>query len=85
MAECYIFFIHSSIDRLLGCFCVLATINSFAMSTVMQVSFQIMVFCGYKPMSRIIESYALFLAFYHSSIFIIAYIIAYIIALFLVF
>ena len=57
MAECHVFFIHSSIDRLLGCFCVLATINSFAVSTAMQVSFQIMVFSGYKPRSRTTEAY----------------------------
>ena len=57
MAECHIFFIRSSIDRLLGGFCVLATINSFAVSTVKQVFFQIMVFSGYKPRSRITESY----------------------------
>ena len=40
----HIFFIHSPADRHLGCFCVLAIVNSAAMSTGMHVSFGISVF-----------------------------------------
>ena len=54
---CYIFFIHSSVDGHLGCFHVLATVNSVAMNTGVHVSFQIMVFSGYMPRSGIAGSY----------------------------
>ena len=47
-----IFFIHSSVDGLLGCFHVLAIVNSAAMSIGVHVSFLIMVFSGYMPRSR---------------------------------
>ena len=41
---CHIFFIHSSVDGDLGCFHVLAIVNSAAMA---HVSSQIIVFSGY--------------------------------------
>ena len=41
---CIIFFIHLSVDVLLGCFHVLTIVSSAAMNTEMHVSFQIRVF-----------------------------------------
>ena len=52
----HIFIIHSSIDRLLGCFHVLAIVNSAAMNIGVHVSFWNMVFSGYMPRSRIVGS-----------------------------
>ena len=49
------FFIHSSVDGHLGCFHVLAVINSAAMNNVIFVSFPVLVFSGYMP--RISGSY----------------------------
>ena len=46
---CDVFFIHFSIDELLGCFPVLALVNSAAMSFGVHVSFVIMVFSEYMP------------------------------------
>ena len=40
----HIFFIHSSVSRHIGCFYVLATVNSAALNTGVNVSFQIRVF-----------------------------------------
>ena len=51
------FFIHSSADGHLGCFHVLAIVNSAAMNAVVHVSFQIMFFSGYMPRSEITGSY----------------------------
>ena len=53
----HLFFIHSSVDRHLGCFHVLGIVNSPAMSTVVHVSFPIMAFSGYMPRSGNAESY----------------------------
>ena len=54
---CHIFFIHSSVDGHLGCFHVLAIVNTAAMNIVVPVSFWIMVFSGYVPSSGIAGSY----------------------------
>ena len=51
------FFIHSSVDRHLGCFHVLPIVNSAAMNIGVHVSFWIMVFSGYMPRSGIAGSY----------------------------
>ena len=40
-----------------GCFHVLASVNSAAVNTGVHVSFQVMVFCRYKPRSGIAGSY----------------------------
>ena len=53
----YIFSIHSSVDGHLGCFHVLAIVNSAAMNTGVHVSFQTMVFSGYMQRSEITGSY----------------------------
>ena len=53
----YIFFFHSSLDGHLGCFHVLAIVNSAAMNIGAHVSFQITVFSGYMPSSGIAGSY----------------------------
>ena len=43
------FFIHSSVDGHLGCFNVLAIVNSAAMNNGIHVSFSILVCSGYMP------------------------------------
>ena len=43
----HIFFIHSSVDRHLGCFYVLTTVNIAVMHIGVHVSFTIVVFSGY--------------------------------------
>ena len=53
----HIFFIHSSVGGLLGCFHVLAIVNSTAVNTGAHVSFQTMIFSGYMPGSGIARSY----------------------------
>ena len=55
----HILFIHSSVDGYLGCFHVLAVLNSAAMNTGMHVSFQIMVFSSYVLRSGIAGSYVI--------------------------
>ena len=62
----HIFFIHSSVDRHLGCFHVLAIVSGAAMNIGVRVSFriQVFVFSGYMPRSGIAGSYgSLFLVF----------------------
>ena len=54
---CHIFFIHPSVNGHLGCFYVLAIVNSAAMNIVVHDSFWIMVLSGYMPSSGIAESY----------------------------
>ena len=45
----HIFFIHSSVDGYLGCFHVLAIINSAAMNIGVHMPFSIMFFSGCMP------------------------------------
>ena len=51
------FFIHSSVNGHLGCFHVLAIVNSAAMNNGIHVSFSILVSSGYMPRRGIAESY----------------------------
>ena len=53
----HIFFIHFSVDGQLGCFHVLATVNSADMNIGMHISFGIIVFSEYMPRSGIVESF----------------------------
>ena len=63
------FFIHSSVDRHLGCFYVLPIVNSAAMNNKMCVcvcvcvcvSFSILVSLGYLPRSEFAGSYGDFI------------------------
>ena len=50
------FFIHSSVDEHLGCFHVLAIVNSAAVNNGIHVSFSILVCSGYMPRSGIAGS-----------------------------
>ena len=51
------FFMHFCVDGHLGCFHVLAFVNSAAMNIGVHVSFQIMFFSRYMPRSGIAGSY----------------------------
>ena len=55
------FFIHSSVDGHLGCFHVLAIVNSAAMNNGVHVSFSTLVSSGYMPKSGIAGSYGGFI------------------------
>ena len=55
------FFIWSSVYGHLGCFHVLAIVNSAAMSIEIHVSFLVLVFLGYMSNSGIAESYGGFI------------------------
>ena len=55
------FFIHSSVDGHLDCFCVLAIVNSAAMNNGIHVAFSILVSSGYMPRSGIAGSYGGFI------------------------
>ena len=55
------FLIHSPVDGHLGCFHVLATVNSAAMNNGIYVSLSILVSSGYMPMSGIAGSYGGFI------------------------
>ena len=57
----YNFFIHSSIDGHLGCFHVLAIVNSAAINIGIHVSLSILVSLGYMPRSGIAGSYGGFI------------------------
>ena len=49
----YHIFIHSSVVRPLGCFHVLAIVNSAVVNIEVDVSFSVTVFCRYIPRSGI--------------------------------
>ena len=53
----HISFIHSSVDGPLGCFRVLAVVNSAAVNIRVHVSFQIVIFSVYMPRSEVAGSY----------------------------
>ena len=55
------FFTHSSIDGHLGCFHVLAIVNSAAMNIGVHVSLRIILFSGYMPSNGIVVSYVSFI------------------------
>ena len=55
------FFIHSSVDGYLGCFHVLAILNSAAMNNGIHVSLSTLVSSGYMPRSEIAGSYGGFI------------------------
>ena len=55
------FFVYSSIDGHLGCFHVLAIINSAAMNNGIHVSLSILVYSRYMPRIGIAESYGGFI------------------------
>ena len=57
----HIIFIHSFLDGHLGCFHVLAIVNSVSMNIGVHVSFWITVFSGYVPRSGISGSYGSFI------------------------
>ena len=57
----YNFFIHSSVDGHLGCFHVLAVVNSAVMNLGVHVSFSNMVSLGYMPSSGIAGSHGSFI------------------------
>ena len=55
------FFIHSSVDEHLGCFHVLAIVNSAAVNNGIRVSVSILVSLGYMARSGIAGSYGGFI------------------------
>ena len=55
------FFIHSSVNGHLGCFCVLAVVNIAAMNNGVHVSFSSLVSSGYVPKSENAGSYGGFI------------------------
>ena len=55
------FFIHSADDGHLGCFHVLAIVNSAAVNNGMHVYFSVLVSSGYMPRSGIAGSYGGFI------------------------
>ena len=57
------FLIHSSADRHIGSFHVLAIVNSAAVNTGVHASFSTLVSSGHMPSSRIAGSYGSFLFF----------------------
>ena len=57
----YNFFIHSCVDGHLGCFHVLAIVNSAAMNNGTHVSLSILFSPGYMPRSGITGSYSGFI------------------------
>ena len=63
----HIFFIYSSVDRPLGCFLVLAVVNSAAMNNGVHVSFWTIILSGYMLRSMTLDHMMiLFLGFFFS-------------------
>ena len=58
---CHNFFIHSSVNGHLGCFHVLAIVNSAAMNTGVHVSLSVMVSSEYMPNSVIVGLHGSFI------------------------
>ena len=56
------FFIHSSVNGHLGCFYILAIVNSAAVNNGIHVSLSILVSSGYMPRSGIAGSYGGFIS-----------------------
>ena len=56
------FFIYSSVDGHLGCFHVLAIVNSAAVNNGINMSFSILVSSGYMPRGGIAGSYGGFIS-----------------------
>ena len=56
------FFMHSSVIGHLGCFHILAIVNSAAVNNRIHVSFSILVSSGYMPRSGIVGSYGDFIS-----------------------
>uniref|UniRef100_A0A8D1RES5 Uncharacterized protein n=1 Tax=Sus scrofa TaxID=9823 RepID=A0A8D1RES5_PIG len=67
---CHILLIQSSVNGHLGCFHVLAILNSAAMNMWVHVSFSKNTLSGYMPKSGIAESYGsskyIFLRYFHT-------------------
>ena len=57
----HIFFIHSCVDGHLGCFHVLAVVNSVAVNIGVHMSFRIVAFSGCMPSGGIAGSYGRFI------------------------
>ena len=57
----YNLFIHSSVNGHLGCFHVLAVVDSAAMNSGIHVSISVLVSSGYMPRSGIAGSYGDFI------------------------
>ena len=53
---------HSNVAGHLGCFHVLAIVNSVAMNSGIHMSFSILVSSGYMPRSEIVGAYGVFIA-----------------------
>ena len=70
------FFIYSSVDGHLGCFHVLAIVNSAAMNNEIHMSFSILVSSGYMPRSGIAGSYGGFIPVFFKGISIMSAIVA---------
>ena len=57
----HVFFIHSSVSGHLGCFHVLAIVNSAEMNNGIHVSFSVLVSLGYMTKSEVVGSYGGFI------------------------
>ena len=55
------FFSYSSLEGHLGCFHILAVVNSAAVNTGVHMAFSIMIFAGYMPSSGIVRSLGSFI------------------------